>query len=721
MIPLVPPPEPPVLIEFSEIKAASEIFVAKKVPKIDKPAKQTDRALRASFANRPVRSAQKFAYLITQERNGEQNRFELPIPDAENDNQQIPIDNIETLEVIADRQEYDAQQQVIMAEGNVVMRFAQSVLVSDRLQVNLRDRVAVAQGNVVLRRGEQVLRGEKFEYYLVQDRGTIINAGGEIFQPTLAQDTSSRLPNNEIIPDRALSNSLAASQPLTDITAAPGIGVSLGSGRDLGLLDQSNNLPDTAVGGTINRLRFEAEKIDFEANGWQATNLRVTNDPFSPPELELRADTAQFQQTAPLVSELTTTKSRIVIDRNFALPLVKNRLVFDGRPRRPSIVQFGFDGEERGGLFVERNFNILNTERVNWEVTPQYFVQRAIFPNLFGIDRDDDGGIFDPSVIGFKTKFGAILSPRSNIQVNGSLTSLDFGDLEENLRAKFAFNQSIGNLNRPHNFSFESNFRERLFNGSLGFQTVFSSVGAIVTSPTIPLGQTGIILNYQGSVQNISADTDRQQFLDPDQDEDRINLTRYQAAASLNKGFSLWQGQPLPPTKDQGLRYTPVPIVPFLRLNAGLTGVSSFYSNGDNQQSLQANVGIQGQIGKFSRTYLDYTGFNITYFQGFIGDESPFLFDRFADQRVLSLGVTQQIYGPIRFGVQTSLNLDEGDQISTDYLLEYSRRTHNISLRINPVLQIGSISVRISDFNFRGDPQPFDSNGIRPVTQGVSR
>ena len=69
-------------------------------------------------------------------------------------------------------------------------------------------------------------------------------------------------------------------------------------------------------------------------------------------------------------------------------------------------------------------------------------------------------------------------------------------------------------------------------------------MGGIITSPIIPLGKTGIILNYQGSIQNINADTDRQEFLDPGENEDRTNLTRYQVAASLNKGFSLWQGQP---------------------------------------------------------------------------------------------------------------------------------------------------------------------------------
>ena len=87
-----------------------------------------------------------------------------------------------------------------------------------------------------------------------------------------------------------------------------------------------------------------------------SSEFSPNNDPFSPPELELRADTAEFKQIAPLVSELRTTKSRVVVDQSFSLPLIRNRLVFDNRPRRPSIIQFGFDGDERGGLFVEKKF-----------------------------------------------------------------------------------------------------------------------------------------------------------------------------------------------------------------------------------------------------------------------------------------------------------------------------------------------------------------------------
>ncbi|MCS6814054.1 MAG: DUF3769 domain-containing protein, partial [Cyanobacteria bacterium] len=147
---------------------------------------------------------------------------------------------------------------------------------------------------------------------------------------------------------------------------------------------------------------------------------------------------------------------------------------------------------------------------------------------------------------------------------------------------------------------------------------------------------------------------------------------------------------------------------PYLRLVTGITGISSFYTTGDTQATLTGSIALQAQFGQFSRTFFDYTGLNISYSQTLGGNNSPFLFDRIVDTRVLSGGFLQQIYGPVRFGVQTAVNLDNGREISTDYILDYSRRAYGITLRYNPVLQLGSINLRISDFNWTGRTEPFD-------------
>jgi hypothetical protein len=72
-------------------------------------------------------------------------------------------------------------------------------------------------------------------------------------------------------------------------------------------------------------------------------------------------------------------------------------------------------------------------------------------------------------------------------------------------------------------------------------------------------------------------------------------------------------------------------------------------------------------------------------------------------------------------GFQQSVNLDTGDAISTDYTLEYSRRTYSVQVRYNPVQGLGALLIRIGDFNWSGYSAPFDAGGITPVVQGVSR
>ena len=98
--------------------------------------------------------------------------------------------------------------------------------------------------------------------------------------------------------------------------------------------------------------------------------------------------------------------------------------------------------------------------------------------------------------------------------------------------------QKVGPLDRPHDFRLQYNYRERLFNGSLGFQTVNNSFGGIVVSPIIPLWITGLELSYQGSIQSIFAPTDRQDLLISDPEDNLVNLVRYQGAASLSRPIS---------------------------------------------------------------------------------------------------------------------------------------------------------------------------------------
>jgi Protein of unknown function (DUF3769) len=599
-----------------------------------------------------------------------------------------------TIELNAEQQEFNNKTQVVNATGKVVLRFNKALLQSDRLRVNLKTKIAVAEGNVSLIRGKQILYGNQFEYNFEDDKGSIVEARGDIYQPTLVSDlnvipkATTVIPAGEKrFPDPVLSDRLRNDQPFTSIQSTSSTGVVVGNERDI------EYQPTLKPTGKINRLRFQADKIDFTGDRVTAQKVRITNDPFSPPELQIKSDRIQFKTVDSNTDEITLNSPRITIENNFDIPIPKDRFVLSKLGTDPNPFNFSFDGGDRGGLYVEGNFYPVLDPRFRVTITPQYFIQKAVTELNF----------FDGSVFGLRTNIDGTLSQDTTVQASASLAGLNLNKFGSNLRAKASVKQNLSLFGYPHLFTGEAVYREQVFNGSLGYQDVQSSIGGVLTSPSMPIGNTGINLNYQFGAQVVNATTDRQNLIAANKSSDLVSLNRYQTAANITKSFRLWEGKGLPPESKETYNYSPVPVVPYLQLNTGIRGAFSSYSNGDSQSSMGYDVGIQGQIGNFSKSSFDYTGFNLNYFQQFRGEQSsPFLFDRIVDNRILSAGISQQISGPFRAGIQSSLNLDSGKQISTDYYLEYNRRTYNFIIRYNPALQLGSIGFRLNDFNWDG-------------------
>jgi hypothetical protein len=597
------------------------------------------------------------------------------------------------VELTADRQDFNEQQQVFVAEGNVEMRYQNSILRADRLRVNLVNRFAIADGNVVYLEPGQLLQGNRIEYNFVRREGTVFNASG---QTTPEDDplATPRAPNGDVVivtdPETEPREDVL---PL-EVDSVGSLSIGLGFGRLGG---------DT--GGGVQRVRFEAEQIEFYPDGWSATNVRLTNDPFSPPELELRSNQVTFTRLSATRSEIRARNPRLVFDQGFTLPLLRDRVIIDEQDRgTPLPFSIGIDERDRDGVFLERTFEIINNPVIRVRVSPQFYIQRAF----------DEGFILsNPDLYGVTGRVDMVLSPTTTLAGRVELTSLRFEDeaYDQRIRANLRIDQQI---NR-HLLSFQSAFRDRVFNGSLGFQTVRWTYGLLLTSPTYRLGNTGINLTYQGSISRINAviRPDRRDDLLPPRQErnnNRATLTRYQVGFTLSRPVRLWTGEALPATREEGLRFTPEPLVPFVGLVTRLRGFSSFYSSGDTQPGITAAIGVQGQLGHLSRDAFDYLAFNLTYSITPEGPKSPFNFDRLRDRQVLSGGIVTQLFGPVLVGFQTSYNLTEREEINTNLLLQYQRRTYSIVLQYSPTREIGSFGIQINDFNWRGATEPFSGS-----------
>lgn len=608
------------------------------------------------------------------------------------------------LKLRADYQSYNPQTQVITARGSVLLTLNDAIIEADQLWVNLQNRYTFAKGNVLLTRGSQLIRGSSAEYNFIQQSGTVGNATGTLLLPALENDLSSPLNPRS----RSLRRIYDPINRNADLEV-----------DSEGSVQITSNPDDETLGSEesqLQQLRFETDELAFDVEGWVAENVRITNDPFSPPELELRTDRLVLRNVSATQDELLFKRPRLVFDQGLAIPLFRRRIVLnrgeggvDPEALNPVPVQVGVDGRDRGGIFIGRKVPLIESDDFEFSVTPQY--------SIGGAFNRDGSGPFDLDNFGGTADLSARLSERTTLKGTADLTSLRFDKITENLRTSLRAEQRIGD----HRLALQYSYRERLFNGSLGFQDVQSSFGAVLLSPDIFLNDKGLKLTYQGSAQLINAETDREDLLrKQNSDTERISLGRYQASAALSQTFNLWRGQPKPPTQDEGLRFTPEPLVPYLDLNVGLRGTGTYYSSGDSQESLIADVGIEGQIGHLSRNFGDYTRYSLSYSQSFIGSaESPFLFDREVDRNVLTIGLAQQIYGPFILGFETAFSLSGGRTIDNIYTLEYSRRTYGILLRYDDAQSAGSVGFRISNFSWVGDTNPFDTPRTRRVQGGV--
>lgn len=582
------------------------------------------------------------------------------------------------VELSADRQEYDAAQRALTAVGNVLLNYRNAELKADRIQTFALKKQAIAEGNVILTQGGQVLQGDRLEYQLDRERGILFKPRGIINLPSAGRETAAPTPGTRAV----------GSNPLVGLKDS---------------LQQPTKPSRLRAQEGIQRLRFEADRIEFTGQTWEAVNIRITSDPFSPPELEVRADQAALRRVSAQEDVVTLKRPRLVFDQRIAIPIPRSAIVLSRARSNPFGVDFGFDDRDRGGLFLGRQFTPISNRKLTLSITPQFFLERAI------VDKGFD--LLSPDLYGLSARLKSQLSSKINFGAYVALRSVDFTNLANNVRAGLRLDRQIGD----NNLAFEAAYRERIVNGSLGEQTIQNRAGAIFSSPTQTLGKTGIELNYRLAAELLTANTDRFGGID------LVSLGRIQGSASIQRAVDLWRGKTLPPTATEGMRYTPEPIQPYVRIVGGLTGVVSGYSNGDSQTSLIGKIRIEGQLGHFSRPYLDYTGFFVGFSQGVQIGDSPFLFDRVIDRQVVSAGFLQHVYGPVRLGFQTSINLDTGEFFNTDVILDYSRRTYGLTLRYNPNLQVGSIVFRINSFNWGSNQDLLTSPEIGAVEAGVGQ
>jgi hypothetical protein len=385
------------------------------------------------------------------------------------------------------------------------------------------------------------------------------------------------------------------------------------------------------------------------------------------------------------------------------------------------------DRRDRDGFFLGYNLPPL---RIGGEgslrLQPQVLIQRAIDGrtdsytrpgrSLVGPDVVQDAKVSD--LFGLAALMDLPLG-RFRFYGDASLSTFNPDNFRAGTRSNALLSTPLGlpghRLSRGALFG---SYRERVYNGSLGLQTVVYSYGAelegrVTFNPTAPPKAPRTSAPYFAPVEvNWRAQSGNYQaalF-----DTDRLD-TQWRTAlrGGVNSSLRLWEsrldGDPDP---LQQLRYSPIPVIPGVGLDFGINGSSAFYQDGSQQSTLTVAAGPSFTIGRFERPYLDYTRFSASFSETFLDGRSPFGFDRAVDLRTVSFNAAQQIYGPLVVEAGATFNIDSSSpfygDVSFSYVeLKLQQRAYELGIYYSPYDGIGGIRIRLNDFDFTGGGTPF--------------
>ena len=449
------------------------------------------------------------------------------------------------------------------------------------------------------------------------------------------------------------------------------------------------------LNGTISRWRIQAAKVRINAKGWQADRMGFTNDPFTPAQTRIDAQGVIAREQANGDVLISARRNRLILEERLPIPVSRRQLIQKEEEVENRWV-LGIDNKDRDGLFVGRNLRPIKIgSSTELALQPQLLVQKALdgkgddAADLFGLEADLRG------------QYGPY-----RLSADADISSFNSENVFDRSRYWGSFGRDIalGGLGTVRTNLFGA-YRYRTWNGSLGETNIRAAYG-LYGSKRGEWSQGDIRHRYlvRAAVGDYYADR---------YNSDRmLRSGRGSIFGSLTSSIALWRGETAELSPSGAYRFSPVPIVPGLSLDANLNTTLAIYNEGRHQESLSLSGGPTLTLGTFSRPFLDYTQLSVIAGGTLRNGASPYDFDRIVDFGTLGVGVNQQLVGPLVLSTGVNLNVDPGSQyygdvVNSNIELRWQRRSYDVGIYFNPYEGIGGVRFRLNDFDFKGTGVPF--------------
>ncbi len=611
--------------------------------------------------------------------------------------EKVVEDILGELNLVADRQ-YDLNEKIFIAEGNVKAILQKALFEADRLEFDRVKKILKVTGNVSFVKGSQYFKADSLIYNFDKEIGELNSVYGVISIKSLVSDMKF---NNQ---DLEVENNKIKIGKINQVKLIDGYILKTG-GTDTKFESIFTEEPQETG---INQWRIQADKIVIKPSNWTANKISLTNDPLEPIQTRIEASNVIAREDSDNSISISSTKSRLVIEEKLSFPLLKKRKFGE---KQEFLWMIGLDFKDRDGLFISRKTQPINLfKSINLYLQPQFMFQRAVrgktssyvasgaspltdkvtkqsnFADLFGLKADIKGSL-SKWKIDFTSNFSTFDSARfsDGYRYSGSIgKEIELG--------KYKFNTSLFTA-----------YRYKAWNGSLGEREIHNASGVYIDKNG-DFNYKNIFNKY--SIGMGIGNYEAEKYTN----KEMIDMWKNNIYSSLESKFNILKFKKN--KNDLYMKYVPKEINPGIDFKTKISGDYSLYGNGSAQALVTFGAGPELRLGSLSNRFLDYTRISVMPTLTIKDGESPFKFDNNVDLRTINVEFEQQVYGPLLVNSGFEFNIDRnsnnyGKTIASQTALIYQRRSYGMGIFYQPHKKVGGIMIRLNGFNFKGTGDDF--------------
>ncbi len=640
-----------------------------------------------------------------------------------------------TLEIESDLQ-YEIRN-VYYAEGNAIIYFSNAILKGDKIEYDKKNKTLKVLGDVVFKKGNQYFVASKVFYNLKNGNGYIDNIYGVLDMNSFIEDFEFKNIKQKYL----LKNDENKVVGLEYIDS-----VNIGLVNDFEKTKKFNITSINFDIPSIKKWRYKSKKVILEDKQLFSEDILFTNDALNKPQFFLKSK----KFVGEIVDEkikLISSKSSIILDDKLNIPIGK-RTIYDKEPI--SSWGIGSDYGDKDGFYLSKGFDPIEiNDYLNFKFRPYILLQRGIqgTTNAF---REPKSSLLSSKVnndILLSDIFALDADINANINkwkfnLYTRLNTLNTNRLSESVRSKLVLEKSI-DLN-PKNDKFINEFEEDIpltnfvdieaikidnenskidLIGKENFSEYLDFKYTSSFRDTISRGYSGEYEIYFGNSISIAnrkswINKDNKTYLalifDTGQFKAKSkhinsfkNLYRNVFASKITYQLPLWKKKLLNKNINSEYKYSPKVINERIEWVTDIQSGVFLYSDGSSQKGLTFSSGPNLVFGKFKDKFLDYTNINLRNSFVLKSGESPFGFDDINKSYRLNMNIQQQIYGPIVFSYETSLNFDDGKYSEPNYSIDIKRRAYSVGAFYNSSNKSLGLNFYIFNFNYLGQSEKF--------------